>query len=455
MVENEQRAAHTAPPESMTPTRGGVKYERMESTKLGPTDMLCPENGDLIDTLVKYADLQRRRGNIELADAYTANANGVIDNVRKFVAPVKTVAEGKRLRLRFIPHSARTDFLERLTEVSSFGTIAELAEDPAITARKLFQTVPGLMHLADDFVLKGHRSIADLLASPEAAQWSEQQLRELRHYEDFRSKVTCQEGVLFSMLVRDYIHDWNRDILFAETGSVRRRELWARENGVRVVISHPDVKAEASQQFLQELCDHLKAKVNGGADWEVWHEGSSSVLLKARIPPVFSATKWRKLVIRFVPHDEWVPQLIDATGHNFFVEKLRARMEEKGWSLTPTSIMNPDRETVVFRTEEELFERIEEPFIPPFDRTEQGPQLSRRNNQFTYQGGEYKEKPRAHRVRNRRGARPTYHELLRRKEAGTVKVDPDFNFSKTHFENGFDTAAYRDRLSQNRPKGRP
>ena len=140
---------------STTPTRGGVKYERMESTKMNETDLLCPDNEHLLQSLKKYADLQRRRGNVELAHAYTVNANGILDNVRKFVLKIRTTEDAKRLRMRFIPSSARNDFVERVAELSTYGNIAELDEDPAITSRKLFQSVPGLSHMADDFVMKG------------------------------------------------------------------------------------------------------------------------------------------------------------------------------------------------------------------------------------------------------------------------------------------------------------
>ena len=258
----------------------------------------------------------------------------------------------------------------------------------------------------------GYRTIQDLLDSKEAETWSQQQLRELTHYEDFRMKVQCQEGLLMSMLLQDHIYEWNRDVRVSETGSVRRRELWGRESAVRLLVTHPDVTDDAGiETFMKELTQYLFTHVNGGSEWEVWHESNGSVLLKARIPPVYSKTKWRKLSLRFVKDAQWVPQVLETTGHDLFVEKLKARMAEKSWDLSPDRILDPNGEVVVFKTEAELFARIEEPFIPPFDRTEQGPQLGRRNNQYSFEGGEYKEKPRAHRVRNHRGPRPTFQEV--------------------------------------------
>ncbi|KAJ9448269.1 putative DNA polymerase beta-like, partial [Diplonema papillatum] len=116
------------------------------------------------------------------------------------------------------------------------------------------------------------------------------------------------------------------------------------------------------------------------------------------------------------------------------------------WKLTPTAIYNPNNELVVVQSEQELFRLIDEPYIPPWDRTEQGPQLNRRNNEFQFVAGEYKEKPRAHRVRNYKGRRPSYHELLKQREASAPQTNKDFDFRLTHFENGFDRQELQQRL---------
>ena len=398
-------AAPVTAPVSSPTSRGGVKYERNASTKMKPGDLLCPQNRDLVDTLTRYADLMKRRGNMEMYESYTMPAAGILDNIRKYVAPVATPEEVKNLRLRFVSTAARTDLEERVREIASFGSIAELEEDPAITARKLFQGLPGLSHMADDFVMRGYRTIDDLLKAPESAKWSSQQIREVRHFYDFRSRVTCAEGVLLGMLLKDFLHDFNRDLQFSDTSAFRRREMWAREKSVRVLITHPSsVPAEQGTALLNDYVAYLMQHVVGGGDWEIWMQTPHSVTLKARVPPVFAETTWRKLTIRFVPHAEWVPQLLEETGHERFLTRLKGRMEEKGWQLTPTAIKDSDGNLVTLKTEEELFARIEEPYIPPWDRTEQGPQLNRKNNQYVFQGGEYKEKPRAHRVRRPKGA---------------------------------------------------
>eukprot|EP01059_Diplonema_ambulator_P013282 TRINITY_DN23811_c0_g1_i1.p1 TRINITY_DN23811_c0_g1~~TRINITY_DN23811_c0_g1_i1.p1 ORF type:complete len:504 (+),score=100.11 TRINITY_DN23811_c0_g1_i1:57-1514(+) len=429
-------------------TRGGVRYERGSSTKMRKGDVLCPDNRKLVEVLERYAKLQLARGNIDLADAYTMPAAGIIDNIRRYAAPITSSDEIKNLKLKFIINTAKTDLKDRLEELQLHGDIAELHEDPAVTARKLFATVPGLQHLADDFVLKGHRSIKDLISSREAGGWSEQQLRELQYYNDLRSKITCQEAVLMGMLLKDHLSDWNRDILIEETGTVRRRELWARESEMRFLITHPTLPQAEHASFFKEIVTMLMRTVNGGGQWEIWVQGGNSVILKARIPPVFSETRWRKVALVWVPYEEWVPKLLEYTGHERFTEKLAERAREKGWRLTPTAIYNQTGDVQVFDTEEAFFKALDEPFVPSWDRTEQGPQLNRRNNDFTFVGGEYKEKPRAHRVRNHKGRRPSFHELLRRRTVMNTQVDKNFNFELTNFENGFDKHAMDSRLGR-------
>eukprot|EP01064_Diplonema_japonicum_P025689 TRINITY_DN37109_c0_g1_i1.p1 TRINITY_DN37109_c0_g1~~TRINITY_DN37109_c0_g1_i1.p1 ORF type:complete len:499 (+),score=124.10 TRINITY_DN37109_c0_g1_i1:126-1499(+) len=430
------------------PTRGGVKYERGSSTKLRKGDVLCPDNVKLINILTRYANLCKQRGNIDLYDAYALSGAGILDNIRRFAAPITTADDAKHLKLKFISGAARTDLRDRLEELQLHGDIAELQEDPAVTARKLFQSIPGLTHLADDFVFKGYRTMDDLQNSPEAAKWSEQQRREIEYFEDMRSRIACQEGVLMGMLLQDTIAEYNKDVRFSETTSVRRRELWSRESEMRFLITHPELPSPDTDgpALFKDIISHLLSSVNGAHEWEAWLSTDTSVILKGRIPPVFSDTRWRKIALMWVPHKEWVPSLLEYTGHARFTERLADRMKQKGWRLTPTAVYNPDGEVVVFDTEEELFEAINEPFVPSWDRTEQGPQLNRRNNDFSFVGGEYKEKPRAHRVRNHKGRRPSYHELLRRKEVNQHQVDKGFDFNLTNFEDGFNKESYSKRL---------
>ncbi|KAJ9435453.1 putative DNA polymerase beta-like, partial [Diplonema papillatum] len=276
-----------------------------------------------------YADLQRRRGNIEIAEAYTLPAAGIIDNLRKCCLPIRSADEVKHLRLRFLSGPSKMDLKEKVEEVHLHGNIAELEEDPAITARKLFLNIPGLIHLADDFVLKGYRNLDDLLKSKEAASWTSQQYREVKYFEHLKSRIATQEAVLFEMLLKDHLSEWNRDVVVSETGSVRRRELWARTQDVRFIVTHPSISSGESSAFFKEVVKHVLQTVNGASDWETWLEGAHSVMLKARIPQVFNRTTWRRLTLRWVPFDEWVPQLIDATGHSRFTEKLAGRMADK------------------------------------------------------------------------------------------------------------------------------
>ena len=427
-------------------SRAGVNFVRNESTKMNENSVLCPENESLVKTLKEYADLQRRRGNIELYEGYVLPAGGIIDIIRKQVAPV--TPEGKGLRLRFVPNACRQDYSQRLKDLKRIGYLTDLDEDPAITSRKLFQSIPGLMHKADEFVMRGYRTLDDLLSSPEAKDWSPQQHREVKYFEHFRSRVQCQESVLMYLLLQDHLHEFDRDIQFSETGSVRRRELWAREQDIRFILTKEGISSENGMHHLQKVVNHLLLSVNGGQDWEIWHQGHNSVILKARIPTIFAETRWRKLYLRWVDYSEWVPQLLETTGHSVFIERFTDRVKEKNWNITPTAIYSPSNDLQVFKSEEDLFKAVGEPYIPPWDRTEQGPQLNRRNNDYSFIAGEYREKPRAHRAKSYRGRRLTYHELLQKKESASSSpaVKQDFDFKYSLFKDGFSSSDMKNRV---------
>eukprot|EP01060_Flectonema_neradi_P017286 TRINITY_DN2417_c0_g1_i1.p1 TRINITY_DN2417_c0_g1~~TRINITY_DN2417_c0_g1_i1.p1 ORF type:complete len:491 (+),score=82.48 TRINITY_DN2417_c0_g1_i1:44-1516(+) len=433
--EQETRDALRSQPEKI---KSGETFVRSESTKMTVDSVLCPQNEELVASLRQYADLQRRRGNIEIYEGYTLPAGGIIDNIRKQIAPV---IDSRGMRFRFVSIACRQDFEQRLKDIKNFGRITDLDEDPAITARKLFHCIPGLMHKADNYVSRGYRTIDDLLSSPDAKEWSVAQHREVQYFEHFRSRIQCQEAVLMSLLLQDHIHELDRDIQFAETGSVRRRELWTREHDIRFLITKEGVDPRDGQQQLQKVVNHLLQAVNGGREWEIWNQGHNSILLKARIPAVFTETRWRKLYITYVDYNEWVPQLIETTGHSVFLDRFTDRLKEKNWELTSTAIYDPDHNLRIFNTEEAFFNTVGEPFIPPWDRTEQGPQLNRRNNDYTFVAGEYREKPRAHRAKSYRGRRLTYHELLQKKEAApnAPSLKKDFDFKATLFEKGFNS----------------
>eukprot|EP01062_Namystynia_karyoxenos_P039157 TRINITY_DN28476_c2_g1_i1.p1 TRINITY_DN28476_c2_g1~~TRINITY_DN28476_c2_g1_i1.p1 ORF type:complete len:600 (+),score=252.43 TRINITY_DN28476_c2_g1_i1:91-1800(+) len=425
---------------------GIVKYARVGSTKMTTETVLSPDNELLVDQLRQYAELQRRRGNTEVHHYYTVRANGVIDHIRKFAAPIRTSDEFRKLKFKFIPAAIKQDVADRIEEIRIHGSIAELEEDPAITARKLFQQLPGLMHKADDFVAAGYRTIQDIVDSPEYRTWSVEQQHEVQHYEDLRVRVSIFEAIVLHMLCRDHLAEWDPKIMISDTASVRRREQWAREHEVRFLLSHPNKTAEEGPAYFRQCVEQLLQRVNGAHEWEKWLEGSTSVMLKARVPPVYTQTRWRRLILRWVPYEEWVPQLIEATGHQRFVDRFRDRAKEKGWNITPTAAFDPDGNRVVVENEEKLFERIGEKYVTPWDRTEQGPQLQRRNNQFQYKDGEIKEKPRAQRLRHQRPRRPSYHQMLKIKQEIEAQLDKNFTFPITYFHGGFDPTLIPERL---------
>jgi len=306
--------------------------------------------------------------------------------------------------------------------------------------------MPGLSHRADEFVAAGYRTIQDLMKCDEWETWSFEQQREVEYYEDLRVRCSLFEAIVMHMLIHDTLSEFDPKIKTADTMSVRRREQWNREHEIRILITHPRKNGEEGLKFFKECVETVLQKVNGANEWDKWLEGSSSVLLKARIPSVYERTRWRRLILRWVPFDEWVPQLIETTGHQRFVDRLKDRAADKGWKITPTQILDPEGQTVVVETEEQLFEKLGEKFVAPWDRTEQGPQLSRRNNTYQYKDGEIKEKPRAQRLRHQRPRRPSYHQMLKLKQEIDAQLDKSYTFPITYFHDGFDPTLVPERL---------
>eukprot|EP00755_Sulcionema_specki_P016943 Sspe_Gene.10747::Locus_3602_Transcript_1_1_Confidence_1.000_Length_1446::g.10747::m.10747 len=402
------RESQEAPVRKMGTT---VHFKRTESTKMGPKDVLCPENSDLVSLLRDYAELQRRRGNVEDHHWLTAMAHGAIDHIRKADFPVKSTEDVKRLRLRFLPVSVVKDLTEKVVEFGMYSTIAELEEDSAITARRLFTQLPGLSHRADEFVVKGLRSIRDVMKQPEYRSWSLEQQRQIEYFEHLQCPIPLQEAVLLHMLLADHLHEFDKSFIISETDSVRRREMWRREREVKFLITNHSIGTiDEGRQAFKKVVQALLERVNGAHEWKVWSEGFDSVHLLGRIPCVYTTTKWRQIYLRWVPSNEWVPQLLHETGHARFLKRLTDRASDRRWELQPTKIVNPEGRTVVFRTEEEFFDAIGEPFVAPWDRTEHGPQIHRRNNTYRFKDGQIQEKPRAQRLRNQRPRRLPYHQ---------------------------------------------
>lgn len=271
---------------------------------------------------------------------------------------------GERLALK-IEEIAWTSRLRRLDNTHA---------EPNDEVLQKFLNVYGVGYSqASKWISQGHRTFDDLRHH---ANLTSNQKVGLDHYDDFLARIPRAEIEMHGKLIREAVHEVDKDIQVTIGGSYRRGA--ADSGDVDFIISKPDAPIHCLRTLILATVipklfarGYLKVSLatTSKEDGTKWHGASC-------LP---GSTVWRRIDFLLVPWDELGAAMIYFTGNDIFNRSIRLLASKKGMRLNQRGlwrdvIRGPNRERVTQGTlvegksEKKIFQILGVPWRPPEHR---------------------------------------------------------------------------------------
>ena len=226
---------------------------------------------------------------------------------------------------------------------------------------------------ASKWISQGLRTFDDLR---DHANLTNNQRIGLDHYDDFLARIPRAEMGMHGKLVREAVHQVDKDIQVTIGGSYRRGA--ADYGDVDFIISTPDAQIHCLRTLILETIiprlfaqGYLKVGLatTSKEDGIKWHGASC-------LP---GSTVWRRIDVLLVPWEELGAAMIYFTGNDIFNRSIRLLASKKGMRLNQRGlwrdvVRGPSRERVTQGTlvegksEKKIFQVLGVPWRPPEHR---------------------------------------------------------------------------------------
>lgn len=252
---------------------------------------------------------------------------------------------------------------ERIDEIIKTGTLSELVTDDKTSILAELSSVFGIgpkkaKSLYDD----GYHSVNDLRngISTGTLTLPHHTLVGLTYYDDMEERIPRGEVTKLGKILGKAVKRVDTNLVFEICGSYRRG---ARTCGdMDVLMSHPNIEDDMEKHdFLETLVDVLTEM--GFLIDHLTMKGSKKYMGLCRLG---DNGKARRIDIRCVDWSAYFPAMIYFTGSKNFNIKIRRKALELGYSLSEYGFKKESTgELVTVNSEEELFDIINEDYVPP------------------------------------------------------------------------------------------
>lgn len=271
---------------------------------------------------------------------------------------------GERLALK-IEEIAWTNRLRRLDNTHA---------EPNDEVLQTFLNIYGVGYSqARKWISQGHRTFDDLR---DHANLTSNQKVGLDHYDDFLTRIPRTEIELHGKVVREAVHQVDKDVQVTIGGSYRRGA--ADSGDVDFIISKPDAPIHGLRTLmLANVIPRLFARgylkvglaTTSKEHGTKWHGASC-------LP---GSTVWRRIDFLLVPWEELGAAMIYFTGNDIFNRSIRLLASKKGMRLNQRGlwrdvIRGPKRERITqgtlveSKSEKRIFQILGVPWRPPEHR---------------------------------------------------------------------------------------
>eukprot|EP00698_Gefionella_okellyi_P021830 TRINITY_DN7149_c0_g1_i2.p1 TRINITY_DN7149_c0_g1~~TRINITY_DN7149_c0_g1_i2.p1 ORF type:complete len:441 (+),score=105.87 TRINITY_DN7149_c0_g1_i2:230-1552(+) len=267
---------------------------------------------------------------------------------------------------------------EKIDEILNYGVcsrVLEMEKQPECIALMEMRRIWGVGHAkATELYQAGFRTVADVRRNPSLL--SGDQLLGLKYVEDFEQKIPRDEVAVIADRVRAEVERLtSSDAIVEACGSYRRGRDTSGD--IDIAITHKDNKSHADllpRLILQLhkvglLTDNLRKSDEGNTDLYL-----GVCQLRPDLPH-------RRIDLKVVPYAGFGCTLLYLTGSNLFNRFMRQYARYQGFTLgdkglvmsvAQNSTVRQDYKStvsLVYHTEEEVFDALGMPYIPPYERS--------------------------------------------------------------------------------------
>ena len=204
------------------------------------------------------------------------------------------------------------------------------------------------------------------------------QLIGLKYFNDIEQRIPRAEIQVMEKLLKDYCYKIDRQLVVTICGSYRRGLLTSGD--MDVLISHPNITSKINQNpmFLRTLVRNLTQ--TGFLVDHLTTIGDTKYMGICKVNPSNPHSLGRRIDIRFVSWDCYIPAILYFTGSKDLNTKMRTEALKKGYTINEYGVYKLDKikvngknkrvkgEKKVMNTEREIFDFLGMSYLEPTQR---------------------------------------------------------------------------------------
>ena len=282
----------------------------------------------------------------------------VIDQLKRIQTPIYTKQDVLNLGMKGVGKS----IIEKIEAILN-GDMSQFQADPTINIISNLSNIYGVgLAKAKTLVEQGIKSIADLREKTKANPklLNKNQTLGLKYYDDLLKRIPRAEMDKHNALLKGTAFKGINPDSWAIAGSYRRG--LADSGDIDVLFT------ESGRGKVTSITNIVNALKTKGYIIETLAQGTKKFMGICAIekdgPP-------RRLDIMFTPINEWPLALLYFTGSKEFNTKMRTVALKKGYTMNEHKLTKKDveiPEPPEFKTEKDVFEFLEMPFVEPKNR---------------------------------------------------------------------------------------
>jgi DNA polymerase/3'-5' exonuclease PolX len=262
--------------------------------------------------------------------------------------------------------------LDRMKEIESTSTLQEFQEyiskEEKNKIMKEFLSITGVGEKrAEEWYQQGYRTIEDIrrVVEEKRLEVTHHILVGLKYESDLKERIPREEMDKLKKKIQKIIYGIDRNLIFEICGSYRRGQ--SSSGDIDIIVSNPSfIKNIQTQDYLKKIIQNGIA--SGFLIDHLTEKGDKKYMGICRCN---KKGKARRIDIRVFDYENYWAGILYFTGNREFNIRVRNRAIEKGYSLNEYGLKRMDtKETILLRTEDEIFHLLEIAYRSPTERNE-------------------------------------------------------------------------------------
>jgi DNA polymerase/3'-5' exonuclease PolX len=220
---------------------------------------------------------------------------------------------------------------------------------------------------AEEWYQQGFRTLEDIRRAIEEKriEVTHHILIGFKYEQDLKERIPRDEMDKLKKKIEKIIYQVDKELIFEICGSYRRGQ--SSSGDIDILVSNPKyIKNIQTQEYLKKIIQNGIA--SGFLIDHLTEKGDKKYMGLCKCT---KKSKARRIDIRVFDYENYWAGILYFTGNREFNIRVRNRAIEKGYSLNEYGLKRIDtKETILLRTESEIFDLLEILYRSPLERNE-------------------------------------------------------------------------------------